>query len=421
MDHELSSSDEEIDHEIIRRNTMCYERREDQRLHIGTPGERSISSISQLRSPTDTKNDGDDSKLKTKVGEMIKTNRAAHAFEQTPIITIEMPETSTETDYFTPGSKSAQSKTTNLMPAHNMSINTEEGPIEEEQGEEHIEEDDSIGARKSTLSMYKRTDTSGFQKAVVRAHAHNKAIDTLRGWMGIGASNVDDNMKFLREQVRQHRTDVPPLIQAAIAEELLPILKNISRTYRSVYPTQTNPTGWNLAVAANKKIQELEDRNKHLCVKSKRHKLNQLFNLLGINDDDARGTVMSEAYSYNSEDDTDDFQPRPRMSTQSRISRTSKLSILRPHTSRMGHGPNDMATRKKSIFTETKNLIMKNEVEHGHNSLSASTHVPRPNRSTTGHVGHGRSTSKMSVNSDSGRRTQAKAGLSRHKKDMVFG
>ena len=60
-----SSSDEEIDHEIIRRNTMCYERREDQRLHIGTPGERSISSISQLRSPTDTKNDGDDSKLKS--------------------------------------------------------------------------------------------------------------------------------------------------------------------------------------------------------------------------------------------------------------------------------------------------------------------------------------------------------------------
>jgi len=419
MDHELSSSDGEIDHEIIRRNTMCYERREDQRLHIGTPSERTNSSTNQLRSPTDTNKDTreDDTKLKTKVSELIKNNRAVHAFEQTPIITFEMPEASSATDYFTPGAKSTQSKDTNLMPAHNMSINIEEGPIEEdEQGEEHIEEDDSIGARKSSFSMYKRTDTSGFQKAVVRAHAHNKAIDTLRGWMGIGASNVDDNMKFLREQVRQHRTDVPPLIQAAIAEELLPILKNISRTYRSVYPTQTNPTGWNLAVAANKKIQELEDRNKHLCVKSKRHKLNQLFNLLGINDDDARGTIMSETYSYDSEDDTDDFQGRPRMSTQSRISRTSKLSILRPHASRMGHGPNDMATRKKSIFTETKNLIMKNEVEHGHNSLSTSTHVPRPNRSTT----HFRSTSKVSVNSE-GRRTQAKAGLSRHKKDMVFG
>jgi len=318
MQRDASSSDDDgLDYEIVQMDKQFQKRLQDARMRIPN-----------LHNPT---------------SEIMESNSV---LEDIPIIIVDPPTSCEATDYYDPKQVNARP----LMDTHltvdrnNLACrqHTKWRPTEDKIPDAGLKkEENGDGAKDANEndpaatkeSGYQRPGTKRFQQAVLRTQAHTECIDKLRGWMGMDDNEAGDKSN-LKAQVKYHRTSVPPLTRATIAMECLPVVESIMRTYRSYYPDQSNATGWNLAVQANKCIQTLKDTVRSLTVKTRGNAINNLFSMLGLEDKKSSigidhsqlsgfsmGSRISSATSMGSR-----ISRGSRMSNRSRVSRKSNMS-----------------------------------------------------------------------------------------------
>ena len=261
----IPEEDDEIDDEIVRRNTISMQQRANLESRDGTGQDR--------------KN-------------MFHKTRQTKQALPPPMITLQPAEEDSNNEEGGIGRKSRFSTAgggSALSPIGNIVINNNERKAMKA-GEDKTETDDKNGKKEAEKkeggggasaaagllgnteastkpkTAYQRFDTSKFKKLAKKQIVKQQIVGAVRNVLG-----VKDNT-FMREQmIEREKLNIPPMIRATMSSEIKPIMDKISISYRKYYPDRNNEKGWQLGSQALLRAKELAKINEATTIKPQTH------------------------------------------------------------------------------------------------------------------------------------------------------
>lgn len=311
----IPEEDDEIDDEIVRRNTISMQQRANLESRDGTGQDR--------------KN-------------MFHKTRQTKQALPPPMITLQPAEEDSNNEEGGIGRKSRFSTAgggSALSPVGNILINNNERKAMKA-GEDNTETDDKHGKKEAEKkeggggasaaagllgnteastkpkTAYQRFDTSKFKKLAKKQIVKQQIVGAVRNVLG-----VKDNT-FMREQmIEREKLNIPPMIRATMSSEIKPIMDKISISYRKYYPDRNNEKGWQLGSQALLRAKELAKINEATTIKPQTHFQRMLYG-------DKVGHYYDSDDSQEDPDNSDD-DIRGGRSIGSRGMRTSMMSTSR--------------------------------------------------------------------------------------------
>jgi len=259
----IPEEDDEIDDEIVRRNTISMQQRANLESRDGTGQDR--------------KN-------------MFHKTRQTKQAQPPPMITLQPAEEDNNNEeggigrksrFSTAGGGSALSPIGNIVINNNerKAMKTGEANSETEDKSSKKEADKKEGGASATAGLlgnteastkpktaYQRFDTSKFKKLAKKQIVKQQIVGAVRNVLG-----VKDNT-FMREQmIEREKLNIPPMIRATMSSEIKPIMDKISTSYRKYYPDRNNEKGWQLGSQALLRAKELAKINEATTIKPQTH------------------------------------------------------------------------------------------------------------------------------------------------------
>ena len=302
----IPEEDDEIDDEIVRRNTKSQQQRANLEKFDGTDRDVRMNKFHK--------------------------NRATNQVLPPPMITLQPADDSEEVTNLINVPSKVKVNNFGLSPAGNLLISRDESGALKKENDKDSKDDkkdekaSSSSAKDNETSVtkpktaYQRFDTSKFKQMAKKQIVKQQIVGAVRNVLGVKDNN------FLREQmIEREKLTINPMIRTTMSAEIKPIMDKIAISYRKYYPDKANEKGYQLGTQAQARAKELAKINEATTIKPQTHFQRMLYG------DRINGSSYESNYSGDDsdlqEDDFDDDPITGRMNARNRnASRTSMLS-----------------------------------------------------------------------------------------------